>query len=812
MIRGLKIHPSRVLKCTPLSTSPAVSVARRSFINDSSSIHDFKPLKDISFNYNDRSDGFGFVVKETKDKEAHVTQKEPVEEEPESISPFRKADGSLIKGQNAEEARLHDRTLQGRMDHSITKLPDAIAKAINNNILSLYSPGRLRSKVSQIYQSLGKEQLQTAPSNGLEANAHIAALFLQDYAHCHQVLQELHQRTAKFSPNSVLSVGYGPATGMVALNEIMGPEWDPEHKDAYIIGRYNTEMKKRAKIILSRQLHEQVEEEEVQRRERAREEQKEVGKQVEVKVVKPQQQTEPEQYTGQETEEQDGEESETESQSEYVGPVDTSQIHIQTKLRDSLPTGKKYDLIIVDHALLTKEHHFPRDVDINIHMLLRLLSPEGHIVLVERGNSVGFETVARARQIMIRPESYLKEAGKIPRPYIKGSSIKPQKLRHVDQIITEDHIKHEEKMLAEIESEIEAEEAASESIEAESEGEATKVEEVDDISDLEKDIIKTHGQVSEEDLKFEFENDLNFEFEDVTTAQNQLQNELGTESVDYHLQIIAPCSHHAKCPLQLGDPKFYKIPSHKHRLKFCSFDKVVERPKYTMELKKGKKLASPWDKTAEDGFGFDTKKKGELRRLSGGGRPGGNNTENGSYSYLIAKRAANDVESIKKIEHEREFHHSAQKHPDDPMHWPRILDVPSRVKNNVKLTTCAPSGNIEVWQVPKSLGKQEYHDARKVNRGDLWGLDKKSVLVKNQLSDKVKQKLDVLSKTQKKTFLKEQRKKVWKKLVSQSQEDFDHDIVKLSDSIATNLEMSKKYKTQGKKAKFDVDPREYDGK
>lgn len=729
-----------------------------------------------------------------------------------SDSPFRNPDGSFIKGSNAEEARLHDRTLLGRMNHSPAKLPSEIAKAINNNILRLSSPGRLRTKASQIYQALNKEQLQTAPTTALDANAHIAALFLQDYGHCYQVLHELQQRSDDFNPKKVLTVGYGPATGMVALNEIMGDDFRPEVKDAYVVGRSNKEMKKRAKIILSRQLCEQPYETEeldklnVDGQVSASTKSEPINEKEAVLEHK----VEEEELDEIAEEEQDEliEEEQDVPLSDYVGPVDTSRINIVTRLLDTLPTSKKYDLIVVNHALLTKEHHFPRDVDINISMLLKLLSPEGHIVLVERGNSVGFETIARARQLMIRPESYEKEIGKVPRPYIKGSSIKPQKLRHVDQMITEEHVKQEEKMLAEIEKELAEEEMSEEEYQLYLE-QAQADESNGAETDLEREIINKHGQVSAEELKFEFEDNKDFEFIDPT--EQDVSTELSSESVDFHLLIIAPCSHHSKCPLQLGDPKYYKIPSHKHRLNFCSFDKVMERPKYTMELKKGKKLASAWDKTAEDGFGFDRKKKGELKKLAGSGRPGGNNTENGSYSYLIAKRSKNDVETIKAIEKEREFNNYL-KLEDNPMNWPRILEVPSRVKNNVKLTTCAPSGNIEVWQVPKSLGKQEYHDARKVERGDLWGLGKKTVLVKNQLSDKVKDKLDVLSKTQKKTFIKEQRKKVWKKLISQSEAEFDNDIVALSDSIASNLEASRKYKLKGKRGKYDVDLEAYDGR
>lgn len=688
-------------------------------------------------------------------------------------SPYRNADGSFIKGSSSEEARLHDDTIRGRVNHNVISLPDEISKVINNNILSLVSPDRLRTKLAEIYKSLSKGQMLQAPTNSIETDAHIASLFLQDYAHTFQVLDELKKRTDT-KPDSILTVGYGPATGMVAANEVFD-DFRPSVKHAYIVGRFNREMKKRAKIILSRQLCEQpLEEEEVEEVEEAFEESEEVEEELIEEDVEPQTQ-----------------------ENEYVGPVDTSRINIVTKIKDSLPS-RSYDLIVVNHALLTKEHHFPRDVDINIHMLLNLLNPNGHIVLIERGNHTGFEIISRARQLMIRPENYDKEIGKIPRPYIKGSKIKPQKLRGIDQLITEDDIEFEEQMLADIEKEIAEEELQEEAEFDETEG----IEEAEELENLEKSIIEKHGEVSEEELKFEFEDDENFELTEVDDSKDI--------DVEYHLQIVAPCAHHSKCPLQMGDPKYYKIPSHKHKLSWCSFDNIVERPKYTLELKKGKRLATNWDKSAEDGFGLDNLNKGTLRGLQGKGRPGGKNTENGQFSYLIAKRSSNSPEDIKKIDYEREFN-SSKVLENNEMNWPRIISIPTKIKNNVKLKTCAPSGNIEIWQIPKSMGKQIYHDARKVKQGDLWALDKKSVVVKNQLGDAKREKLDILSKLEKKSFVKQQRKKTWKKLTSHSEEDFD-DIVKLSDSIATNLETSKQYKWKGKKAKYDVDPRNYDGK
>lgn len=696
-----------------------------------------------------------------------------------SMSQYRNPDGSFIKGNNAEEARMDDLTLEGRVDKSVTRLPPAIAKVIQDNILSQNIPEKLRERVANVYQSLSKDQIVKAPETPLDCDAHIAGLFLQNYSHARQVLLELQKRVGidKFNPQTVLDVGYGPATGMVALNEIMGDSWVPKDKDAYVVGRRNNQMKKRAKIILSRQLNENFQEEE-----ESLDEMNEEGfeaKQAEMEEMAKQAEVE------KEMEEMEKESQEMEDVEErYLGPIDASKIQVRTRLRDSLPVTKRYDLIMVNQCLLSREHVFKKDIDTNMHMLLRLLAPGGHLVLIERGNSVGFETIARARQIMIRPESFESEIGKIPRPYIKGSSIKPQKLKKEDQMISEEDREYEEELLAKLQEE--------ESLEA---------------AEFERELNEKYGEPTDEELKFEVEDGDEYEVLPVDSQPSTLT----TESVDYHIKVLAPCPHHRKCPLQLGDPKYYKIPSHNHRLNFCSFNKVVERPGYTMELKKGKRLAVEWDRSSEDGFGLDSLSRNALKKLEGGGRPGGRNSENGSYSYLIAERSMNDEETIRKIEDARAYsNYDALMDPKDPNNWGRILDQPSRVKNNVKLNVCSPSGNVELWQVPKSLGKQAYHDARKAGMGDLWALGKKGINVKKPVSEKVIQKLDTLSKTQKKTFLKEQRKKQWKKLVGVTEETFDDDVYSLADSIATEMERLRKYKNQSKK--FDVDSSQYDGK
>lgn len=709
----------------------------------------------LPFDIRRHGEQFGQLVRsDILDRENLLNEDESgvVIKEAEQVSEFRNADGSFVKGTTSQEARLDDATIKGRVDRKVSTLPYEIAKTINENILSLHIPARLRERVASIYESLGKDQIQKAPENKIDADAYLAGLFLQNYSHVHHVLLDLQKRVGKdnFKPNRVLDIGYGPGTGMIALNEIMDAteDWNPEVKDIYVVGRKNYEMKKTAKILLSRQECEQV------------------------SSVQQPTQTEAEESAEQQEERRETHDS--------YGPVDVSKIKIKSRLRDSIPSQKKYDLIIVNQALLTREFNFPSDVDTNINMVLRLLQPGGHIVLVERGNYVGFETIARARQIMIRPEKYDTEIGKIPRPYIKGSNYKPQKLRKEDELITDQDIKYEEQLLKELEDNIESGEK------------------------LAKELDEKFGKATEAEIKLEFEDDDKFEV--------MTEEESSLKGIDYHLSIISPCPHHGKCPLQLGDPKYYKIPSHKHRLSFCSFSKVVERPKYTMELKRGKLLSTKWDKSAEDGRGLDKMTKKQLKAYEGSGRPGSKNTENGSFSYLIAQRSLNDSDTLAKIEHQRSYNsETAKLDLNDPNNWPRIIQNPDKIKNNVKLPMCAPSGKIETWTVPKSLGKQAYHDARKAERGDLWALGKKSVIVKNTLSEKNKEKLETLAKTEKKVFMKEERKRKMKKVISANPEIFEKSVFEIADEYATQLELSKKYRQKGRKMKLDVDVTQYEG-
>lgn len=552
------------------------------------------------------------------------------------LSSFRTSSGLPIQGNNAEEARLLPTTLLGRFPREQIKLNPVIERAIQNNIMSLHIPNNLRRAAADYFVELNQKKLHRPASSLMEVDAHIASIFVQNYGAIYQSLNELKKRLgSKFNPQRVLDVGYGPATGIVALNDIMGKSYRPKLKEASILG--HVEMQKRAKIILSRQLNE-------------------IPDNILFQEKSPQ--------------ECDSEEhvDDIPISNDLVGSVKTKSININTRLRKDIPGSSEYDLIIITHQLLRHENKFPMQVDRNLDHYLKLLAPGGHLVIVERGSPLGFEIIARARQIMIRPENYLEEHGKIPRPWIRGSTIKPTNL---DAMITESSTTDSEKF----------------------------VESLDE----------KFGKVHSDDL--EFDSELLEYCEPIETIESKK-----TESIDYHLKIIAPCPHHRKCPFQTGKPNYYEFAEGKN-LNFCNFQKSIMRPKFTIELKKGKILATKWE-TPIDAIGIKGKSS------SGSGRANGKDFEILNYSYLIAQRSSNNLEEIslinKRRQETKEVYNIGSLGDDTWETWPRIIKQPIKRKGHVTINLCCPSGNLEKWVVPKSFSKTVYHDARKSSKGDLW--------------------------------------------------------------------------------------------
>ncbi|SCU93924.1 LAFA_0F18954g1_1 [Lachancea sp. 'fantastica'] len=571
-------------------------------------------------NTDDSQHRFGQVV-EDESNTAQVLSREKILRN-EAMSPFRNSAGEALHGENARDSRLSPKTLRAKAPGKQVELNPQVATAIRNNILSLHIPNNLRRSAGNSFVELRQSKLHRPTRTSMEVDSHIASIFLQNYGACYQSLSELQKRLGgSFSPDRVLDVGYGPATGMVALNDLLGDNYKPSVKDAVILG--HKEMQKRAKIILSRQLNEATD------------------------TIQAEKQAETASEAQEDTIDRDD---------DLLGEVMTKKIKIRTKLRDQAPESRNYDLIILTHQLLDIEEKFPLEVDTNITKYLKLLAPGGHIVVIERGNPMGFEIIARARQISIRPENYPNEHGKIPRPWglgqVQSSSI-------LGNEVPEEH----EGLREEIEPE------------------------------------KQNSRKASKDAP-------------------SSQDHTGT----YHLKVIAPCPHHRKCPLQIGKPQYYEYGKGKG-LKFCTFQKSVHRPRYAIELKKGRILATPWQSKLEP-VGI----KGLARE--GTGRPNGRNFEILNYSYLVLERSQTDAETVESIikrrESSNEVYEVGSLGDDTPDTWPRIIKQPLKRKGHVVMDLCGSSGQVEKWTVPKSFSKEAYHDARKALKGDLWALDAKT--------------------------------------------------------------------------------------
>lgn len=614
----------------------------------------------LLFAHRSRGEAFGQIVNEAiNDRNPlHSFRVVSPEESLLGVDPrYRNTEtGELLEAATSREARLDKETRWAKVNHRQVFIPNDISDAIQNNILFQYDPKILKQKVAEWYVSLNERGMKQKTESEEEADLLIAGGFAQDYAIAHQILDEfvtkLGKATFQNEIKSVLDVGFGPGTGMLSLNEIMGAEWNPKVKDVLVNGQYH--MARRAKILLSRQPNEYLpRSEEVEDHET----ESETGvTRDSAKDVAKQDRQSPETAVDFEHEQTDLSDTVEEK---YVGKVKTKNIKIKSVLISTLrPEETKYDLIIVHQQLLTDVENFPHEVDAKLEQYIRRLNPNGRLVLIERGSPLGAETIGRARQVVLRPENYDKEMGKIPRPF--KSSIK--------------------QMRNEYPVELSAEEKA----------EAMK--------DIEPELLEAYDVVEENEI-----------------------TEIDAEPIN--LSVLAPCPHHGKCPLQYYDPQVYLYGQIGKKLKFCNFSVDVHRPRYLLELKRGRKLATQWS-DSNSGVGIKGLSKG------GRGREGSSDYETASFSYLIVERSSRSTEEIEQLRAEaealpeREIGYQSTQRGE----YPRILAPPLKKKGFVVMDVCAPSGHVEKWHVSKSVGKQEYHDARKAEMGDSWPLGKKSAV------------------------------------------------------------------------------------
>ncbi|KAG5356082.1 37S ribosomal protein S22 [Yarrowia sp. B02] len=457
--------------------------------------------------------------------------------------------------------RHHPDTIAGRAAQmfSVPKhLDNAMAEALQSKEIA---PGALKRNVAQFYAGSDEtvSKMETGRDLPLDSALTVAAATLhQNYGSAYAVLKEVRQKMPEgWTPNSVLDVGLGASAGMLAVNEVFADveNWHPDRKTAVVLGpRVNTVLTKQ---FLDTQKHE-----------------------------------------------------------------DQGQNNFRDKVRNSriqtgLPKNNKYkyDLIVANQQLDLMARQEDQTLERFSQRLVELLSPDGVLVLVDRGNPNGYERIARAREVLIRP---MGDTGAVKTPVPFGRT------------------------------------------------------------------RRLHMSSSDEEKKLKQELGPEFEIE---------EEEIPEEDRIY-LHIVAPCSHHGKCPFQQGQLRKQNTA----KGSWCSFTQKLARPEYVMQLKRGKKLAASWD----------PKVTKNLNKYAGGGRPGSSDLEVPSFSYLIVQRHTQQEVNL----------------PQD-QRWPRILKPPMKRKNHVIMNICGPEGGLHSWTVTKSQGKQEYLDARKALQRDQWALDAK---------------------------------------------------------------------------------------
>lgn len=657
----------------------------------------FDPKSGVIFTNNLQAEIFGQLVDESENldnlknlrvisQEDALTGIDPKLRDPDT--------GKVRKGENGQETRLHDETRWGKINHKQIYIPENLTKVIKNNMLFQYDPKILKSNVAEWYADLNANGVLSKAKSELDSDVIIAGGFAQHYAMAYQVLDEMIKRIGKEKVNSiesVLDIGNGPGVGMLALNELMGADWNPKRKDVVVRGDYS--MARRAKILLSRQENEYwPRSNEVKDDHTEEEVLNDFNEENEIEIKLDTQ-------LDNENLDINVDENYDSNEKEYIGKVKTKDINIKTViLNDLRSVDAKYDLIIVNQQLLSSASNFPRQVDIRVENLIKRLNIGGKLVLIERGSPLGAETITRARQIILRPENYPKQVAKIPRPFM--STLK-------------------------------------------------KVQNQQDITSIDK------GRDEPElELELELEPEILENFDIIEQPEKPAD--------PIFLSVIAPCSHHGACPMQFNDPEVFLYGQIGKKLLFCNFNVDVHRPNYLLELKRGRKLATKWT-YPNSAVGI----KGISNQ--GRGREGGTDFETASFSYLIVERSNKDSADIEKLSLREKWQPQKETgyQPQNRDEYPRITGPPIKKKGFVTLNVCAPSGHIEKWNVSKSTGKQEYHDARKAKMGDLWALGKKSAT--QSLKENVFYKEKIATK---KENLKKKAKMDLAKMQKQLRKDF----------------------------------------
>ncbi|KAJ2892456.1 uncharacterized protein MKZ38_009846 [Zalerion maritima] len=154
-------------------------------------------------------------------------------------------------------------------------------------------------------------------------------------------------------------------------------------------------------------------------------------------------------------------------------------------------------------------------------------------------------------------------------------------------------------------------------------------------------------------------------------------------------RIIAPCTNHVQCPM-------YKESGNlSGRKDFCHFKQRFIRPHFLQRILNARHY----------------------------------NHEDVQYSYISVQRGVSPDHSKPPGEKAADAAFAGfagSKTPPNAELLPRNILQPLKRTGHVTMDLCTPAGQLERWTVPRSFGKQAYHDARKARWGDLWALGAKT--------------------------------------------------------------------------------------
>ena len=292
---------------------------------------------------------------------------------------------------------------------------------------------------------------------------------------------------------------------------------------------------------------------------------------------------------------------------------------------DELPSDtspQTFDLIICQHQLYTKGENPENKIAILSKKLGQLLNPGGVLLFAERGDPLGFESIASARRALL----------------------------------------------------------------------------LSNINDTDSPVESSNEQTNHQSNK---SNETPGDNETVNTSIPLNNSDSSTNSnVNTVFKSVAPCNHDKPCPLSVGLSQRLSA-KNPGKFNWCTFDQNIKRPKYTLELKRGQYLSQKWVPGMQQGTGGSV--------IKGNGRTGSNNYEIANFSWVSMQKELQ----------------SSNQEASLSSKWPRIMKDPMNRHNHATMEVCT-DGKIQHWTVPKSQGKQCYHDIRRAQAMDLWPFDAKT--------------------------------------------------------------------------------------